>query len=260
MSDTINSSKKRILVVDNDVERLENMRATLEPYYQVGTVNYGPFATEYVRQNKTDLILMDVVEAVKDGFALFRSIRKIDEGSDVPVVCITCKDDRNAVLEAINLGVDGYLVKPVAEDILLNKVNDVLTKQESMKTKKVILAVDDDVTYLKIINNALKENFNVVMLNSSKLAMEYLTNHRPDVIILDYQLSKYKDITVWEYLVDHLKVTDIPIIMMTGINDKKEAINSIANKPCKFLLKPISKLDLLRAIISSLSDYGKSLK
>jgi|GEM_PF-422512 len=260
MSDTINSSKKRILVVDNDSQRLESMRSSLEPQYQVGTVNYGPFANEYVRQNDTDLILMDVEEAVKDGFALFKSIRNLDEGANVPVIFITGKDDRNSVLEAINLGVDGYLIKPVAEEILLNKVNDVLTRLESMKTKKVILAIDDDVTYLKIINNALKDNFNVVMVNSSKLAMEYLNNHKPDVIILDYQLSKYKDISVWEYLIDNLKVTDIPIIMMTGINDKKEAINSIANKPCKFLLKPISKLDLLRAIISALSDYGKSLR
>lgn len=259
MADSLRTDKKRILIVDDDPEVLDVMRSYLEEDYYIGTVSYGQFVFDYVKENKTDLILMDVVMPVMDGFQVLDSLRKIEEGKNIPVIFVTGKGNRNTVLESINMGVDGYLVKPVSKSRLNNKVKEVLDRQDSIKNKKTILAVDDDVTYLKIINNALKDNFNVIMINSSKLAIEYLSSHTPDVIILDYQMPLFNGKNILAYARNYPALQNVPVIMLTGINDKKVVMDCINERPNRFLLKPVSKLDLLKAIISALSEYGRSL-
>lgn len=251
--------KKRILVVDDDPQQLDMMRAFLEPTYLVGTVSYSKFALDYIRQYHTDLILLDVMMPVMDGFQTLRAIRNIEEGINIPIIFITGKSARNVVLDSISVGVDGYMVKPVAKDTLLSKVASILEAQNSMHHKKTILAIDDDVTYLKIINNALKESFNVIMINSSKLAMEYLTSHKPDLILLDYQMPLYSGSAMLGYIRKLPDLADIPVIMLTGINDRNVVLECMQDNPDKFLLKPVSKLDLMKAIVSSLNAHGQHI-
>jgi len=188
MAELSTNAKKRILIVDDDDDALEITRHYLEPDYLVGTVSVGKLAIDYVKEYHTDLIIMDVVMPVMDGFQTLKELRSMDRGKDIPVIFITGKSSRNIVLESISVGIDGYLIKPFSKEQLISKTNEVLHRQMNMVDKKTILAIDDDVTYLKIINSALKDSFNVVMINSARLAMEYLNNHKPDVVILDYQM------------------------------------------------------------------------
>lgn len=259
MNDSVGGNRKRILIIDDDPEVLDILRSYLEADYYIGTVSDGQFALDYIRENQTDLILMDVYMPGMNGFEVLDSIRKVHDGEGIPVIFITGKSNRNMVLESINVGVNGYLVKPIARDRLIRKVKEVLTQRENMHKKKTILAIDDDVTYLKIINNSLKDNFNVIMINSSKLALEYLAGHVPDVILLDYQMPMGEDNNFLEYINQSQELSHVPVIMLTGINDKKMMLESIKQRPTRFLLKPVSKLDLLKAIISALSEYGRTL-
>lgn len=259
MQEYSNGGQKRILVVDDDPQQLEVMRMYLEPTYIVGTVSYSKFALEYIRQYRTDLILLDVMMPVMDGFQTLRAIRKVEEGINIPVVFITGKSSRQIVLDSISLGVDGYLVKPVDKDALLTKVAAILDAQNNMLHKKTVLAIDDDVTYLKMINSALKDSFNVVMINSSKLAMEYLISHKPDVILLDYQMPLYSGGALLGYIRKLPTLSDIPVIMLTGVNDRNVVLECMQDNPDKFLLKPVSKLDLMKAIVAALSSHGQHI-
>lgn len=251
--------KKRILVVDDDPQQLDVVRKFLEPAYFVGTVSYSKFALEYIRQYHTDLILLDVMMPIMDGFQTLRAIRNLEEGINIPIIFLTGKNSREIVLDSISLGVDGYLIKPVSKETLISKINSVLEAQNNMLHKKTVLAIDDDVTYLKIINSALKDAFNVVMINSSKLAMEYLTSHKPDIILLDYQMPLYSGGAMLGYIRKLPDLSDLPVIMLTGINDKNVVMECMQDKPDKFLLKPVGKLDLMKAIVSVLSSHGQHI-
>ena len=138
------NAKKRILVVDDDTEQLEIIRSFLEPTYIVGTVSHGQFAPEYIREYQTDLILMDVVMPEMDGFATLRAIRQVEEGENIPIIFITGKNTRNIVLQTINIGTDGYMIKPIVRDVLLEKIKTILSSQSYVKNKKTVLAIDDD--------------------------------------------------------------------------------------------------------------------
>lgn len=253
------AEKNRILIVANDFETLDTIKSYLEPEYMTGTVAYGKFAVDYIQNNDTDLILMDAAEALTDDFGVLKNIRHMEKGADIPVVFMTDKSDRNLLLDSISMGIDGYLIKPVDSNRLNTKIKEIISHRVNMATRKTILTVDDDVTYLKIIENALKDNFNVIMVNSSKLALDYLESHQPDVIILDYQMPEIRGSMLLEHIRNNDRFSATPVIMLTGISDRTVIMECLGLSPDKFLLKPVSKLDLLRAIISSLSDRGKGL-
>ena len=254
MQELSQNAKKRILVVDDDTEQLEIVRSFLEPTYIVGTVSHGQFAPEYIREYQTDLILMDVVMPEMDGFATLRAIRQIGEGENIPVIFITGKNTRNNVLQTINIGTDGYMLKPIAKDALLEKIKTVLSSQTFGANKKTILAIDDDVTYLKIIHNSLKERFNVVMINSAKLAMEYLGRRIPDAIVISERFPGENGGSFFEYIKGLKELSDIPVVMLKSISDRTKPSEGSTLQADKYLIKPVSKLDLMKAIISAINS------
>lgn len=245
---------KRILVVDDDVETLEIMRAYLEPDYEVGTVSYGRFALDYIREYPTDMIILDVAMPVMDGFQTLQAIRNLEEGINIPIMFVTGKGNRSIVLESICSGIDAFLVKPVKKNDLLNKIQYIFSQQNKMSHKRTVLAIDDDAAYLKIIDTYLKESFNVVMINSTKLAMEYLRGHRPDVILLDYQMPLYSGSTILNYIRRAEEIKNVPVIMLTGVSDKQSVMECLTERPDRFLLKPVSKIELIRGIYSVLGE------
>lgn len=248
MREFVGNTKKRILVVDDDSVQLELIRAFLEPEYLVGTVNNGRFALEYVRQYKTDLILLDILMPGTDGFKTLKLIKELEEGRNIPVIFITGKNSKEAVLDSINAGVDECLIKPIVKDKLLATVDKVLKTQTNLADKKTVLAVDTDVMCLKRINNSLKETYNIVMVNSSEMAVGYMNTHQPDVILLDYQMPSYEGESMLGYIRSLPAYKDIPVIILTGINNKHVTSECGKDNPNKVLLKPVGKLDLIKSI------------
>lgn len=259
MSELSSNTKKRILIVDDDQEILDIYRLYLEPTYIVATVSHGQFAIDYVREYPTDLILLDVVMPVMDGFQTLQALRSEPLIGKIPVIFVTGKSSRNIVLESISVGVDGYLLKPIVKDQLLSKVNEMIVRQSSVTSRKTVLAIDDDVTYLRILNNMLKDNYNVVMINSVRLAMEYLSSHTPDIILLDYHMPLSSSNTLLSYLNNNDDFTYVPLIMLVGIKDKNIVYDKLEKRPDSFLLKPVSKMDLIRTMVTVIRNKQKQL-
>ena len=253
MREFVGNAKKRILVVDDDSVQLEIIRAFLEPEYLVGTVNNGRFALEYIKQYKTDLILLDILMPGTDGFKTLKQIKKLEEGRNIPVIFVTGKSSKEAVLDSINAGVDECLLKPLVKDKLLATIERVLKEQTGLSEKKTVLAIDSDVMCLKRINNSLKETYNIVMINSSEMAAKYMNAHRPDVILLDYQMPSYEGEPMLGYIRSLPSFADIPVIILTGINGKHVASECRKNNPNRVLLKPVGKLDLIKSIDTALN-------
>ena len=100
-------------------------------------------------------------------------------------------EHRNTVLKCIGRGADAYLVKPVLRKTLVAKIEEILKKYDAYKSNKTILMVDDDVEFLKISKAKLSKYYKVLTVNSSKTAMEYLTDHQVDLIVLVYFMPLY---------------------------------------------------------------------
>lgn len=242
------TGRPNILVIDDDAETLETMKLLLSDIANVTTVSNGRQAINCAHEQHPDVILLDLEMPVMDGFRTLEHLRNIKECINVPVIMLTGKSDKYSVMNSIAMGVDGYLLKPVSKDILISKINEVLQKEQQPQKLKTVLAIDDDMSYLKQINSLLQDYYNVIMINSTKLALDYLTNHVPDVILLDYQMPLYNGVTMINIIHQNKNCRDVPFIILSGSLDRDAILDFYPHDPVTYLTKPVSQEVLLEKI------------
>ncbi len=120
------SSKKRILAVDDNAIVLTRIANTLSNDYEVITVNSGVRALRYLKEEKPDLILLDIQMAQKDGIETLREIRNMEDREDIPVIMLTGVEDKEIVLESAKIGICDYILKPFYSEDLLKRISRVL--------------------------------------------------------------------------------------------------------------------------------------
>lgn len=114
--------------------------------------------------------------------------------------------------------------------------------------RKRILAVDDAATILLRITDALEKHYDVVTVNSGTRALRFLEKEKPDLILLDIRMAP-KD--GFETLREIRSIPDragIPVIMLTGVEDKESVLEGIKLGVCDYVLKPFTPDDLLERI------------
>ncbi|MBQ3583636.1 MAG: response regulator [Lachnospiraceae bacterium] len=242
-----------VLIVDDDMQTLETMSLYLKGTARVSTVLGGRQALEYVQQYPVDIILLDVEMPIMDGFVTLEQLRKIEECINVPIILVTSKRDKYTVLNSCIMGVDGYLAKPVSKDMLIQKISEVYQNHEEQDNRKTVLLIDDDMSYLKQVNNFLQDSYNVIMINSAKLALNYLLKHTPDIIVLDYQMPLYNGANVMNMIQKNTPEKHIPVIILSGALNREVLEECYSYNPAAYLAKPVSKEALLENIERVLS-------
>ena len=75
-----------------------------------------------------DIILLDIIMPVMDGFEVCLKLKRDKETSRLPVIMFTARGDNEAVVKAKNVGADDYIVKPFNLPTLVTKINKLITK------------------------------------------------------------------------------------------------------------------------------------
>jgi DNA-binding response OmpR family regulator len=116
----------RILVVDDEPRYLRLIEANLvSDGYQVIKASNGQEAVDRVASHQPDLVLMDIMMPVLDGFGATERVR---EFSNVPIIVVTARGEESARVRGLDLGADDYIVKPFSATELLARVRAVLRR------------------------------------------------------------------------------------------------------------------------------------
>jgi DNA-binding response OmpR family regulator len=119
------SNRKHILVIDDDPETLKTLRYYLQDRYKVSVVSSGKVAVEFLLKFVPDLILLDYLMPMYNGAAVLKIIKSREATKNIPVFFLTGQTDKATVMECLSLNPAGYIVKPVAKDALLAKLDAV---------------------------------------------------------------------------------------------------------------------------------------
>jgi len=119
----------RILVADDSPEHIQNAIDILHKNnHETIIANDGMQAFELATSEKPDLILMDVVMPVLNGFQATRKITHTPETSDIPIIMLTAKEQEADRVWAMRQGASDYIAKPPSEIELIEKINNLLNK------------------------------------------------------------------------------------------------------------------------------------
>ncbi len=114
--------KKHILVVDDNVMMLKVIKEHLHDKYDVATAVSGRVALKFLERRTTDLILLDYLMPQENGTEVLEKLRANEATKDIPVIFLTGVTERKKIQEALVLKPQGYLLKPVDHDKLLEVI------------------------------------------------------------------------------------------------------------------------------------------
>ena len=117
---------KNILVVDDDKNVLKLLKAVLEDKYNVSTMITGKMAEKFLETRPCDLILLDYEMPVENGPAVFKKIKNMENAKDIPIIFLTGVADKEKITEVLMLKPQGYLLKPIDTDKLLNTIENIV--------------------------------------------------------------------------------------------------------------------------------------
>ncbi len=116
--------KKSILVVDDDPNYLGLVREWLKDSYKVFMANSGLQAIKWLGKNSVDLILLDHEMPVTSGPQVLEMLRSDEETKRIPVMFLTGKSDKESVMAVVSLKPEGYFLKTIQKDELLEKLKE----------------------------------------------------------------------------------------------------------------------------------------
>jgi len=125
------NGKTKILLVEDE----PNFGAILKDYlelndYSVVLCKDGSIAHSSFQKGKYDMVLLDVMLPKMDGFTLGKYIR--DKDTDVPLIYITAKSQKQDLLEGFRTGADDYITKPFDSEVLLYKMKAILKRNHEV--------------------------------------------------------------------------------------------------------------------------------
>lgn len=125
-------NKKHILVVDDSGEFLRAIKGWLSNRYNVAMVNSAANAIAYLATNTPDLILLDYEMPVCSGPQLLEMIRAESKTSSIPVIFLTSKSDRESVQSVLALHPQGYLLKTLTPERIIDSVDEFFQKKKGI--------------------------------------------------------------------------------------------------------------------------------
>lgn len=117
---------KKILIVDDEPRYVRLMEANLtSDLYEVVKAYNGEQALAAVSSESPDLVILDIMMPILDGFTVCERIRKF---STVPIIVVTVKGEEQDRVRGLDMGADDYIVKPFSATELLARVRAVLRR------------------------------------------------------------------------------------------------------------------------------------
>jgi CheY-like chemotaxis protein len=113
---------KRILVVEDNELNMDLLVQLLEDEYEVLTATDGAAGIEMAQQERPDLVLMDLSLPVVDGWEATRRMKADEKLGRIPVIALTAHAMMGDEQKARTCGCDGYLTKPLDEDLLYGEL------------------------------------------------------------------------------------------------------------------------------------------
>ena len=192
---------KNILLAEDEPTISRLVRTYFEKdNYTVYTAVNGEEAIKIFKEVKIDLVCLDIMMPIMDGFEVTKIIRA---SSDVPIIIMTALQSEEDILKGYSLHIDDYITKPFNPKVLLAKVNNLMLRINKENTLKMEYKIGE--LSFDFINNEVSLNGKTLDLTKTEFKMlAFLAKNNNKVCSRDLLLDEVwgMDVYVDDRIVD----------------------------------------------------------
>lgn len=211
-------------MVDDDPNIHKVMQETLDKAgIAVLHAFHGEECLSLARTYQPDLIMLDVIMPMMDGWTTLSALKADPSLANIPVIMSTMLLEKDL---GFALGAVDYLNKPLDTQLLLKKIEQILPKD----ALKSVLIVDDETDARNIIRRFIKKwGWNVLEAKNGREALEVLAKEHPSIILLDLMMPEMDGFDVIRELQKNEQWAKIPVIILTAKELTSEERNFLVN-------------------------------
>jgi two-component system, cell cycle response regulator len=269
---------KKVLTIDDSKTLRMIVGKHLSPFgVQLLQAENGEQGIVCARENNPDVILLDYNMPVMDGYHTLIELKADPQLKDIPVVMLTTETVQETVIKLAKLGLKDYIAKPFTREVLLQKLNPILSLYEGSGVpsdkpapapgsmgnsgKLTILAIDDKANILDLIKEYFADQFNLITADSGQAALQIIAQKKFDYMFLDLSLP---DIHAFDVLKAYLQGNGPEarknVVAMT-LRTAQTDISRVSSAGVGiFLYKPFSRDDIAEAIHQVVSRQKEEKK
>lgn len=137
-------AKQTILVVDDEKDLLDLIEYNLKKEgFKVLKAENGEEGIEIAKENKPDLVLLDIMMPKMDGMQAVEIMRQDDDLKRIPIIFLTARSDEKTEVEGLNKGGDDFITKPISTTKLVSRIKAVLRRFDESEESANKLDVHD---------------------------------------------------------------------------------------------------------------------
>jgi len=263
-----------VLIVDDNAANRQILKKILHAWEcRPTTVKNGPEALGILRHaaqkgHPFDLVLLDMLMPDMDGFETATRVKQDPTIRDSRLIILTSVGRRGDVKRLQEIGVNGYLLKPIKQSQLLDAILEVLGHKPSDRPAEVVtrhvlkemeiagkqvLLVEDNTFNQKVASKFLKNlGLAVTIADNGKKAVEAVKNGRFDIVLMDIQMPEMDGYEATRAIREWQKESGVkvPIIAMTAHAMKGDREKCLAAGMDDYLPKPINEKLLAEKIVA----------
>jgi signal transduction histidine kinase/CheY-like chemotaxis protein len=239
-----------LLVIDDDPASRELLQRMLEKEgYAVRLAANGPDGMAAAKEQKPDLITLDVMMPSMDGWAVLSALKTDPATADVPVVMLTMVEDRPM---GFALGATEYLTKPVQKTRVLEAVSKIVTHKSDD-----ILVVEDEPMAAEIVMRTMQaDGRRCRHARNGREALAMIHESRPALIILDLMMPGMDGFAFLDALrAEGRDFPDIPVVVLTAKDLTPADREQLAGRVMDTLRKGAGQRENLLEVIRRQLDH-----
>lgn len=238
-----------ILLVDDNKAFIDSVKDVLEDEsYNVITAFNGEDACRLAKENRFDLVLMDIKMPGMNGVESFLEMKR--ENPDIKVVLVTAYALNGLIQQAHDNGVLAVLRKPLQMDHLLTILRQA---REAQRGGWILIADDDRALCENLYDNLEEHGYRVAMALEADSAIAMAQHQFFDILLLDLKMPKLNGLQIYRRI-RKMQPALVTILMTGYMEEMRETIgHAIIENAYTVLPKPV-KMDNLLKILAQISE------
>lgn len=258
-----------LIVDDNAMNRDMLARRLARDGYTITTASGGGEALQCVNKQDFDLVLLDILMPEIDGYQVLEQMKADARTREIPVVMLTAVHEMDSVVRCFEMGVEDYLTKPFNIPFVKSRISSCLRSAsvkgaidskgaQSRTEEHRLLIVDDNAMNRDMLARRLeREGYNITTADGGRQALELVDKEDFDLILLDILMPDMDGYEVLEKLKNIETTKEIPVIMLTAVNEVESVKHCIDLGAEDYLIKPFNAVLLKSRIAATLLSKGK---